>query len=194
MWSELSGRQKSGLIGLIVVLALAAGYWLGRGATDSVQPVERTPIVKRDQGAEASVTEPTQGMVRVHVKGAVAEPGVYDLVVGSRVEDAIEIAGGGVSGADWQSVNLAKELEDGDQVMLKFMESDPVTDVVYPVGINTAPVSVLEQLPGIGPGLATEIVRWRSEVAPFETETDLERVPGIGPETVRQILPYIKFD
>lgn len=191
MWNELSGKQKGGLVGLAVVVALVAGYWLGRGDQPVKKTVVREPIEKRERLKES---EPTRvEMVLVDVKGAVVEPGVYEFEKGARVQDAIELAGGFDLSADVESVNLAEILKDGDEVDVKYQKNTPL-DAVFPIGINTAPLEIIEQLPGIGPGLATEIIRWRSEVAPFETAADLERVPGIGPETVRQILPYIKFD
>jgi competence protein ComEA len=191
VWSELSGKQKGGLVGLAVVSALVAGYWLGRGDQPVKKIIERKPIENRG-GAKEVVPTPVE-MVLVDVKGAVVEPGVYEFEKGARVQDAIEQAGGFDLSADVASVNLAEILKDGDEVDVKYQKNTPL-DAVFPISINSAPLEIIEQLPGIGPGLATELIRWRSEVAPFETAADLERVPGIGPETVRQILPYIKFD
>ncbi|MFM9874173.1 MAG: SLBB domain-containing protein [Fimbriimonadaceae bacterium] len=194
MWNELSGRQKGGLVGLAIVAALVAGYWLGR-AGESKKPMAQEPLIlesgtispKKPIDPEVVVT------LRVDVKGLVRNPGVFEMVKGSRVEDAIDAAGGTTEGADLSSVNLAKILEDGDQVVVKAHTVKRLDDVDWPIKINEASVEVIELLPGIGPVMAGEIVRYRSEVGPIEGVQDLERIPGFGPEMSRQILPYISF-
>jgi len=194
MWNELSGRQKGGLIGLAIVAALVVGYWLGQSGS-SKKPMVSEPLeigggsTSPKKDVEPEVVEE----IRVDVKGSVHSPGVYTLVKGSRVQDAIEMAGGALEGADWDSVNLAKILKDGDQVFLKGKVVNRLDDIVWPIKINEAPVEEIEQLPGIGPVMAGEIVRYRSEVGPIEGVQDLERIPGFGPEMSRQILPYISF-
>lgn len=198
MWNELSGRQKGGLIGLAIVVALVAGYWIGRsGGGNPVQPMVSEPLdLGSGTNSPKSQTEPEKSdIVRVNVKGAVTNPGVYELRKGARVEDAIDAAGGGVDYADWESVNVAKILKDGDQVFLKSVPGvNKFDEIAWPVRINEAPLEVLELIPGIGSAMATDIVRWRTEEGPIEGEQDLERIPGFGPETVRRIAPYIRYD
>lgn len=58
---------------------------------------------------------------------------------------------------------------------------------VKPVNINTAGVSELDGLPGIGPVLAQRIVDWRTENGPFQTAEDLLQVEGIGPATLENL-------
>ena len=62
--------------------------------------------------------EPASGHVTVHVTGGVQTPGVYQLQPGARVYDAIRAAGGFVTGADDQSLNLASFVSDGEQVFV----------------------------------------------------------------------------
>ncbi len=195
MWSELSERQKGGLVGLAIVSALIVGYWLGQSGNDK-KPMAQEPLeLGSGTVSPKKPDEPVEVvMIRVSVKGTVRTPGVYDLTKGSRVEDAIEAAGGALEGADWESVNLAKILKDGDEVDLKGQIVKRLDDVAWPIRINEAPVEVIEQLPGIGPVMAGEIVRYRSEVGMIQGVQDLERIPGFGPEMSRQILPYIRFD
>ena len=58
------------------------------------------------------------GSIFVHVVGEVKEPGLYELNLGARVSDAIEVAGGFTQDAVQSSVNLARNLSDGEQVII----------------------------------------------------------------------------
>ncbi len=194
MLNELSGRQKGGLVGLAIIAALVTGYWLGRGS-DAKRELVREPLkIDNRLNNPDKVIEPKEvEKIKVDVKGFVLNSGVYELAKGARVEDAIEVAGGVTEGADLNSVNWAKILRDGDEVEVKGRSAKRLDDVEWPIKINEAPVEVIELLPGIGPVMAGEIVRFRSEVGPIEGVQDLERIPGFGPEMSRQILPYISF-
>ena len=132
----------------------------------------------------------------VDVSGAVAQPGVYSLPAGSRVQDALQAAGGLLVEAQAQELNLAAELEDGQQVRVPFKASTAAgepsrSNEVLFVNINTAPVDELERLPGIGPVLAAEIVAYRLEHGQFANIEAIQAVPGIGPGIFEQIQPFI---
>ncbi len=58
---------------------------------------------------------------------------------------------------------------------------------------NAAAGEELRRLPGVGPALATAILRER-ERAPFAEASDLQRVPGIGEATARRLAPHLEFD
>ncbi len=137
---------------------------------------------------------PTPLPLRVHVSGAVAAPGVYDLPPGSIVEDAIAAAGGATAAADLSSLNLARVLRDGDQVTVA--ETRPTAAAGEAgageaagqlLNLNTATVAQLETLPGIGPALAQRIVDYRTANGPFASLDDLLNVSGIGPAKVDAI-------
>lgn len=192
MWAELSSRQKLGLTGVAACALLTAGYWIGRSTLPtSPSPLPVSALPPASQGRAPS--PPDRNTIRVDVKGEVAQPGVYDLPKGSRVEDAIRLAGGGSEAADWDSVNLARILGDGDQVVLKAKKTSLPSPAQFPIDINTAPLEDLMQIPGIGEGMASDIIRWRSENGPIQSREDLERIPGFGPETVRQMDGYIRY-
>jgi len=135
---------------------------------------------------------PTPLPLRVHVSGAVAAPGVYDVPPGSIVEDAIAAAGGATASANLAGLNLARVLRDGDQIVVG---ETPPTAVAGEAGeaagqllnLNTATVAQLETLPGIGPSLAQRIVDYRNANGPFATLDDLLDVSGIGPSKVDAI-------
>lgn len=132
----------------------------------------------------------TPGMLTIYVSGAVATPGVYILPEGSRVDEAIQAAGGFLPGAEQENINLAKLLDDGQQV-----DVPGVVDTSHVntgrVDINTATVTQLNALPGIGLTTAQSIVGYRLEHGPFQSIQDIENVPGIGPATFDGIKDYI---
>ncbi len=96
---------------------------------------------------------PTQSMLTVYVSGAVATPGVYSLPDGSRVDAAVQAAGGFIPGAESEGINLAALLEDGQQIDVPGIVNTSHVNAGR-VNINTATVYELDALPGIGPTTA----------------------------------------
>lgn len=150
----------------------------------------RSPAGPRSPGGGPGGDAPTVGAddsLTVHVVGAVAVPGVVRVEAPARAVEAVEAAGGLLPEADLLRVNLARELADGEQVVVPRQgEPLPPSDVGAPatggepVDLNTADVAALQVLPGIGPVLAERIVRWRTEVGPFASVDELTAVSGIG--------------
>jgi competence protein ComEA len=150
----------------------------------------------------------TEAPLEVHVVGAVLRPGVYVLLEGSRVQDAISAAGGFSVAADLNALNLAAKLEDGQQLDVPYLSGAASTAVpttsfrVLPAGatatpsdelinINTASTEELETLPGIGPTIAQNIATYRSAHGPFAHIEDIMNVAGIGPATFDNIKDLI---
>ncbi len=157
---------------------------------------------------------PSPAPLIVHVSGAVTQPGVYTLPAGSRVQDAIQAAGGFLEDADPASLNLAAMLEDGAQVIAlsQLPATQPTlqptaatrsesialpTRIQSPtpkgqkININTATQEELESLPMIGPALAKQIIAYRTAHGPFKKIEDIVDVPGIGPKTFEVIKDLI---
>ena len=162
--------------GILIGLLAAGAIWLA-AASPRGAPVAMLPTN-------------TPGKLTVYVSGAVMLPGVYELPAGSRVNDAIQAAGGFAVGAEQSNINLATPLEDGQQI--------DVPGIVNPshvnagrVNINTATVEELDALPGIGPTTAQEIVDYRLQNGDFVYIQDIQKVPGIGPATYDGIKDYI---
>ena len=138
---------------------------------------------------------PTLAPIRVHVSGAVRQPAVYELPPGSIVQDAVDAAGGPASDADMDHINLARELQDQQQVYVPCQgelnpppsvsggESGGGGTVGTLININTATAAELEALPRIGPKTAQIILEYREANGPFEAIEDIQNVPGIGPAT-----------
>lgn len=189
------------LIGLLAGFILAGALFIVT-RTPSGEPVKLLP-------------SPTQPSITVQIIGDVVHPGVYSFAQGSRVQDAVNAAGGLLSTADTTSVNLAAKLEDGQQLnipsqgggvagALPGSSSLPgssnapflvLTTPTIPAGnlinINTATLAQLDTLPGIGPTTAQKIIDYRSQHGPFQKIEDIMNVPGIGPATFDNIKTLI---
>lgn len=139
------------------------------------------------------LSTPTQSVLTVYVSGAVATPGVYRLPDGSRVDAAVQAAGGFVPGAERERINLAALLEDGQQIDVPGNISMSHVNAGR-VNINTATISELNALPGIGPTTAQAIVDYRIQNGPFQIIQDIQNVPGIGPATYDRINDYITIE
>jgi competence protein ComEA len=146
------------------------------------------------------IPPPTLSPLRIHVTGAVSEPGVYTLPPASIVEDALQAAGGSLPDADLENINLAAPLLDGQQINIALDQetsstpeasTSSISTPSLKMNINTADAPELENLPGIGPSLAQKIIEYRQGHGPFVSIEDLLNVPGIGPSKLEQIKDLI---
>lgn len=167
-----------------LLLAGAAGFLVLVGAIASLRGKPQ-PVV-------AATAE--EKKVVVHVAGEVVHPGVYEFPAGARVHEAIEASGGAREGGDLNALNLARPLEDGEQVIVPSRASpavsaaggDPHQGTAAPsastgkINLNQATKEELMQLPGIGPALAERIVQHRQTQGAFQAPDELMRVSGIG--------------
>lgn len=175
---------------MIVLVALACAVLFSatapRGSTQTVS----SPVPTRSvAGSSAAAT----GTIFVHILGAVASPGLYELRDGSRAVDVVASAGGFTAKADQSAVNLARFLSDGEQIVVPERGATPTGLTTPPgaavggagakVNLNTADETTLETLPRVGPAMAARILAWRTENGRFTSIEDLKSVSGIGDKT-----------
>lgn len=208
---RLSVPVLVGICAVIVIGVAIAGYSLlgsmssdsfsfgvgEDGATVEVEGLELTDAADAE-GADGQAS-PT---IAVHVSGAVAAPGVYELDEGARVADAVELAGGFLEGAAEHALNLARVLNDGEQVVVPTAEehaaqqtaaeaSGVAAGVGGKVNINTASAEQLDTLPGVGESTAQKIIADREANGPFSSPEDLKRVSGIGDKKYAELADLI---
>jgi competence protein ComEA len=137
----------------------------------------------------------SSGEVVVHVLGAVRDPGLFTLPPGSRVADAVDAAGGARSDKALASVNLARILVDGEQVVLDATGQTAASGSVESslVSLNQADAAAFETLPGVGPVIAQRIVAWRTSNGPFRSIDELGEVAGIGEAILTQVRPLVRL-
>ncbi len=140
--------------------------------------------------------------VTVDVAGKVRRPGIAVLDAGARVVDALKAAGGARHGVDLSSLNLARVLADGEQILVGVaaVESAAIPDqdgsapTPAPgqlVNLNVATAAELESLPEVGPVTAAAIISWREANGGFSAVDELLEIDGIGETTLGQIAPFV---
>jgi competence protein ComEA len=168
----------------------------------ALAPKGQTALVAPGDVAQAGTTTspaaPSGAAIFVHILGAVAAPGLYELREGDRAVDAVAAAGGFAADADQSGLNLARFVTDGEQIVVPVVGAPPVAGAgggavvggtsggaVVPgkVNINTADATALETLPRVGPAMAARIIAWRDENGRFTAIEDLMSDTGIGEKT-----------
>lgn len=136
---------------------------------------------------------------KVDVEGAVRQPGVYNLNPSDRVEDAIRAAGGPLPEADLSKVSksLAAKITDGERIIVPFRGSNEAGSSLSrggnaeKININTASLSELDTLPGIGPTTAQRIIEYREQNGGFNSIEEIMNVSGIGEAKFEKIKDLI---
>ena len=186
-WESWSLSAKAAVIGGILLILVGVGGLFSK----KEESVEETTVVETTVLAEKTEVSTTQEtVIFVDIKGAVKNPGVYQMKVGDRVKDALDAAGGLTAEADSQKVNLAKRLEDQMVIVVPKVgeEAEEISAGVTSkeeakegkVNINTATVEELKTLKGVGDKKAEAIIEYRKKNGSFKTKEDLMKVRGIG--------------
>lgn len=144
-------------------------------------------------------------MIKVHMAGAVKNPGIISIEEGSRLADAIEKAGGFTEDADTSNLNFAYAIQDGEKIYIYnedeskeieekgiVIEDSKVETKEQKININTAKKEELETIPGIGPALAERIIEYRNKNGKFKSIEDLKNVSGIGDKKFENIKEKIR--
>ena len=190
---------------------LVGGFFLLK--PDSQTPIQETNLqaevaaVSKDSSTEKEEKEEPveQDLITVDVKGAVKSPGIYDLPVGSRVNDAVQKAGGLTEEAASKSLNLAQKVSDealvyvpakGEEVASEKTGSGTAssTSKEKKVNINKASLEELKQVKGLGGKRAQDIIDHRETNGKFQSVDELKKVSGIGAKTIEKLKEYVTVD
>ena len=186
-WESWSLTVKGAVIGGVLLLLVGVGGLFSKKeeAVEDVTVVETTVLAEKK---EVSTSQET--IIFVDIKGAVKNPGVYQMKAGDRVKDGLDAAGGLTDEADSQKVNLAQRVED-QMVIVVPKVGEEATEIPAggtskeaskegKVNINTATVEELKTLKGVGEKKAEAIIEYRKKNGSFKTKEDLMKVRGIG--------------
>ena len=203
------------------IIVICAGLGLLVGGFFLLKPAPQTPVqetnlqaevaaVSKDSVSEKEVRkeekeEPVeQDLITVDVKGAVKSPGIYDLPVGSRVNDAVQKAGGLTDQADSKSLNLAQKVSDEALVYVPTKGEEASqqsgsgatssTSKEKKVNLNKASLEELKQVKGLGGKRAQDIIDYREANGKFKSVEELKKVSGIGAKTIEKLKDYVTVD
>ena len=200
------------------IIVICTGLGLLVGGFFLLKPSPQTPVketnlqaevaaVSKDSVSENEVKkeEPVeQDLITVDVKGAVKAPGIYDLPVGSRVNDAVQKAGGLTEQADSKSLNLAQKVSDEALVYVPTKGEEASqqsgsgatssTSKEKKVNLNKASLEELKQVKGLGGKRAQDIIDHRETNGKFKSVDELKKVSGIGAKTIEKLKDYVTVD
>ena len=199
-------KQKLVLIAAILLIAVGIFY---NFLKEDKEEISYENIIVQDVENVVSNEEIVEEKeyIKIHITGQVKIPGIIELEYGARISDAIEKAGGLTEFASLKNVNLAYKLEDGQKLYIPTTEED-VESVLMENGeniiqntnlsgkskminINKANESELEEIPGVGPSMASKIVNYRKENGEFKNIEDLKNISGIGEKKFEAMREYI---
>ena len=203
------------------IIVICTGLGLLVGGFFLLKPTPQTPVKETNLQAEVaavfkdSVSEKEvkreekegsveQDLITVDVKGAVKSPGIYDLPVGSRVNDAVQKAGGLTEQADSKSLNLAQKVSDEALVYVPTKGEEASqqsgsgatssTSKEKKVNLNKASLEELKQVKGLGGKRAQDIIDHREANGKFKSVDELKKVSGIGAKTIEKLKDYVTVD
>lgn len=185
---------------VIIVISILVALWLWYSSSNNFPPEtnkkNNTNISQKQINSITKSTSSTSNKgdkIAVHVAGNVINPGLYYFDPTKRVYDAVKTAGGFSQDADQNKINLAQKLIDGQYLYIpKIGETTVSTITTTPqdptspptsnakVNINIATQSELEEITGVGPSTAENIIKYRQENGNFSSIEDIQNVPGIG--------------
>ncbi|MEV0133933.1 ComEA family DNA-binding protein [Dactylosporangium sp. NPDC050688] len=184
------GRRGVRVLAVVAALVVLGAAFLAWRSRPQVTPAP--PATAVSAALPPSSSAPNRLIVSVN--GKVQRPGLVELPAGARVADAIAAAGGALPGTDLSGLNLARKVVDGEMIAVGV----PAPAGAAPPGsgggsggglvnLNTATVTELQTLPGIGAVLAQRIVEYRDRHGGFRAVTDLRQVEGIGDAKFQQL-------
>jgi competence protein ComEA len=169
------------------------------GTLATGSPVANAPGVTTTPPTASPTGTSVATPVVVHVAGKVRHPGLIRTHTGARVADVLAAAGGPLPGTDLTTLNLARLVTDGEQILVGLPNQPPpptpgaaTTPSTGPVDLNTATLAQREDLPGVGPVLAQRILDYRTQNGPFTSVDQLQEVSGVGAKKFESLKPHVR--
>lgn len=183
-------------------VALTDGHVWELADTDLTEAAnaDDPPQLSAADGKEDSRQTSGSRRLAVYVCGAVKHPGVYELAEGSRVYEALELAGGVTADASPTAVNQAQLLTDGEMIEILTVSEAAEQETVQAaasdgkVNINTADADELKTLPGIGDAKADSIIAYREQNGAFAAIEDIKNIEGIKDGVFAKLEDHIKVE
>ena len=213
MFENLNKKQKTIILIIAIIVAIGMIYFIyNKNQIRSDIDLESEILISNTSENKTNV-ELQEDLVVIHITGSVKNPGIVKLKDGSRIEDAIEAAGGLTENADITNVNLAYVLDDGVKIRIpsitdekngdeQILEEGSGENIIEEtnmtlgastkeVNINKATETELQSLPGIGASLASRIIEYRNQNGKFSKIEDIKNVNGIGDSKYDNIKDFI---
>ena len=180
--------ERHGKAFSIICFCVFSVIIIGSGAAQTIRKisVEREILASLNSAAE-------QDNIKVNVRGAVNNADVYELPRGSRVSDAVSAAGGLSDNAARNHTNLADFVEDGDDIYIPSADAQTKNNDGR-ININTASLSELKSLSGVGDVTAQKIIDYREANGSFTSISQLKNIEGIGDKTFENIKEFVALE
>ena len=124
--------------------------------------------------------------IQVHIVGAIENPGIYTVKVGTKLYELLNVIQL-QSSASTSHLNLARTLRDGQRIVIKEIKD------IRLININLATKNDLKQIPGIGSVIANRLIEYRHLNGPFKSSKCLVKVKGLSERKINHIKRYISF-
>ena len=194
---NFSNQEKITIILLLVLIIIGVGIVLNKSINREDNFIVNSASDITENNPAMQIEAPS---VIIHIAGAVKNPGVYQLKPTDRIVDAVKITGGATEEANLDLINLAALLKDGQKIIVPYktyseagkeintnrynneasVYSSSAASTSAKININTANVTILQTLSGIGPVLSERIIEYRNQNGLFGVIDDIKDVSGIG--------------
>ena len=214
----LSSKQKTAIIIAGVIVVGIFIFYMTTKSNNYITP-EINEIAEDETKEEEEEQEEKEQIVPkeivVHITGAVQKEGIVRIKEGSRIVDAIEAAGGMTDEINLEMINLAYTLKDGQKIYVpklsdkeeeKYINGEKASNIIIDNGaeensgtnakinINTANITQLESISGIGESTANKIIQYREKNGKFKTIEEIKNVNGIGDKKYEELKTLISIE
>lgn len=199
-WQEIFKKinQYKRFLGIVfVVIAILVLYFINQQKTVISEPNKFKASIQKSSSQSKQIKSATSNKIFVDIKGQINQPGVYQLDDNLLINDAIKIAGGATADADLNQINLAQKLQDEMVIYIpKAGEENPNQSAINnsadstnsqsnsKININSADLSQLQDLNGVGEKKAAMIIEYRNQNGKFKSVDDLANIKGFGTKTI----------